>query len=54
MEEVGEIAQQYKVGDNIQFTATLNAIFDPELKADEETPADETVIDAEVVDVEDA
>jgi hypothetical protein len=31
-EEVKDMCQGYKVGDSLEFTATLNAIFDPDTK----------------------
>eukprot|EP00980_Cylindrotheca_fusiformis_P013648 scaffold3513_cov102-Cylindrotheca_fusiformis.AAC.9 len=49
LEDIAEIAKDYKVGDDIQFTATLNAIFDPEqVAAKDDKPADDSVIDVEV------
>ena len=53
LEDIPEVAKAYKVGADIQFTATFNAGFDPELQAAAApVPADETVIDAEVEEVE--
>lgn len=50
LEDIPEMAKGYTVGDDIQFTATFNAVFDPEkVQADE--PADESVVDVEVEEV---
>ena len=32
-EDVQEMSKKYKLGDNLQFTATVNAAFDPEKSA---------------------
>mmetsp|Transcript_43639 Transcript_43639/g.105252 ORF Transcript_43639/g.105252 Transcript_43639/m.105252 type:complete len:218 (-) Transcript_43639:48-701(-) len=48
LENVPDVASVYKVGDDLQFTATLNAIFDPANQPAEAISADDTVIDAEV------
>jgi hypothetical protein len=49
LEDVPAIAKDYKPGDDIAFTVTFNAIFDPEkvraVKAEEES----VIIDGEVV-----
>lgn len=51
-EDIPEIAKGYKLGDNIQFTATFQAIFDPELVSDAEPKAaDSGVIDVEAESV---
>ena len=50
LEEVPEIAKSYKDGD-IQFTATIKAVFDPELAPKAETSAPTTGIE-EAIDVE--
>jgi hypothetical protein len=48
LENIPEIAKGYKMGDDIVFTATFRAVFDPEKRADaEEASADDTVIDVE-------
>jgi hypothetical protein len=47
LEEVADIAKGYKEGD-IQFTATINAVFDPEL-APKEIPATDS---KDAIDVE--
>mmetsp|Transcript_119775 Transcript_119775/g.346195 ORF Transcript_119775/g.346195 Transcript_119775/m.346195 type:complete len:205 (-) Transcript_119775:191-805(-) len=39
LEDVAEIAKGYKVGDDIQFTATFQAIFDPEVVSAAESDA---------------
>mmetsp|Transcript_87126 Transcript_87126/g.251281 ORF Transcript_87126/g.251281 Transcript_87126/m.251281 type:complete len:216 (-) Transcript_87126:24-671(-) len=36
LEDIPEIAKGYKVGDDIQFTATFKAIFDPKLSAEKD------------------
>jgi len=46
-EDVPEMAQSYKVGDNLQFTASLKAVYDPELKQESDAKED-GVIDVEV------
>lgn len=49
LEEVADLAKTYKDGD-IQFTATINAVFDPELVQETEVPTEEsepTTIDVE-------
>jgi hypothetical protein len=46
-EDVAAIARGYKIGDSIPFTATMNAIFDPEKKANQPTSAIDTAIDVE-------
>jgi hypothetical protein len=51
LEDIPEVAKGYKLGDNIQFTATFKAIFDPEKvesKEKEVAQADDSVIDVEV------
>ena len=45
LEDIPEIAKSYKVGDDIQFTATFKAIFDPNLSS-------VVIKEAEVIDVE--
>ena len=56
LEDVPDMAKAYKVGDNLQFTATFKAIFNPEnTPAKAAAPAaDDTVIDAEIEEVEEA
>ena len=49
LEDIPEIAKGYKVGDDIQFTAKFNAIFDPEKVQTEEAAPEE---DGSVIDVE--
>ena len=55
LEEVPEIAKSYKDGD-IQFTATIKAVFDPDLvsKAEPSAPTAglEEAIDVEAIDME--
>lgn len=52
LEDIPEIAKVYKLGDNVQFTATFRAIVDPELVPNEQpTPADSEVIDVEAESV---
>jgi hypothetical protein len=48
LEDIPEIAKAYKLGDEIQFTATFKAVFDPELVAEKEAETAE----AGVIDVE--
>lgn len=51
LEDIPEMAKSYKVGDNVDFTATFQAVFDPELVAEEEpesADSESTVIDVEV------
>ena len=48
LEDVPAIAKTYKVGDDIQFTATFQGTFDPELTR----PSDADSDDAAIVDVE--
>lgn len=49
LEDIPEVAKDYKLGNDIQFTATFNAIFDPEkVESKEEAPADDIVIDVAV------
>jgi hypothetical protein len=43
-EDVPELAKAYKVGDDVQFTATFKATFDPEKRV-EESPVDKDVVD---------
>lgn len=31
LEDIPEVANKYKLGDDLQFTATFNAIYDPEI-----------------------
>lgn len=47
LENIPDIAQAYKVGDSIQFTAKFNAIFDPEKQPKTEEAAEETILDVE-------
>jgi hypothetical protein len=59
-EDVASMAKAYKTGDSIQFTATLNASYDPEKKQLPDVVGDSSVVvdvvatttDAEVVSVE--
>ena len=49
LEDIPDIAKLYKLGDDIPFTATFQAVFDPELVSIKETgEAGSTVIDVEV------
>ncbi|CAJ1944337.1 unnamed protein product [Cylindrotheca closterium] len=54
LENVPDMAKAYKVGDDLQFTATFKAVFNPENAPAKAISADDTVIDAEVEEVEDA
>lgn len=47
LEDIPEVAKNYKVGEDIEFTATFNALFDPENFPTEEE-GDDSVIDVEV------
>ncbi len=52
LEDIPEIANSYKVGDNLQFTATFQAIFDPDLLADNDPGIEESAaidVEAETV-----
>lgn len=52
LEDIPEIANSYKLGDNIQFTATFQAIFDPDLVRDDDPATVETTsIDVEAESV---
>jgi hypothetical protein len=48
LEDVPEIAKDYKAGDDIAFTVTFNAIFDPE-KVSAGKAEESEIIDTEVV-----
>ena len=47
-EDVEAISKGYKVGDNIQFTASIKAMFDPEKQDKSDGKESDTIIDAEV------
>jgi hypothetical protein len=52
LEDIPELARGYKLGDDIQFTAKFQAVFDPELVSDEELASAESgVIDVEAESV---
>ena len=47
-EDIEQMAKQYKkIGESVQFTATLNACYDPEKTKEEDTSATETIVDVE-------
>ena len=47
LEDIPELAKQYKMGDPVEFTAKFNAIYDPEkLPVDEETSEEEESAEA--------
>jgi len=48
-EDVSALARAYKTGDSIQFTATLNAAYDPEKKQQQSADdgSDDGVVDVE-------
>ena len=48
LEDIPEVAKNYKVGDPVQFTATFNAMVDPEQQSSSED--DDDAIDAEVAE----
>ena len=48
LEDIPEIAKSYKLGDDIQFTATFKAIFDPKLSSEKAAERNE----AGVINVE--
>ena len=53
LEDIPQVAKQYKAGDPVQFTATFNAMYDPEQKQQQQqsSSSEETeVVDAEVVE----
>ena len=47
LEDIPKLAESYKLGDSVQFTAKFNGIFDPELVKEEETSAEDTIVDVE-------
>jgi FKBP-type peptidyl-prolyl cis-trans isomerase (trigger factor) len=49
LEDIPEVAKDYKLGDPVQFTATFNALFDPEVSRPE---TDATDAASQVIDVE--
>ena len=47
LEDIPEVAKNYKVGDDIAFTATFQAVLNPELVAAASSEEDATVVDVE-------
>eukprot|EP00534_Pseudo-nitzschia_fraudulenta_P010131 CAMPEP_0201166934 /NCGR_PEP_ID=MMETSP0851-20130426/70320_1 /ASSEMBLY_ACC=CAM_ASM_000631 /TAXON_ID=183588 /ORGANISM="Pseudo-nitzschia fraudulenta, Strain WWA7" /LENGTH=220 /DNA_ID=CAMNT_0047448049 /DNA_START=78 /DNA_END=740 /DNA_ORIENTATION=+ len=55
LEDIPEVAKSFKLGDDLEFTATFNAQVDPSLQPaaeEEETSSDDEVVDAEAVATE--
>jgi hypothetical protein len=43
LEDIPEVANNYKLGDDLQFTATFNAIYDPEIANLSSSSTDEVI-----------
>ena len=53
LEDIPEVAKTYKLGDDLEFTATFNGIEDPAAQPKEEPAADDVVdVEAEAVEAE--
>jgi hypothetical protein len=53
LEDIPSVASTYKVGDDVEFTATLNAIYDPSIEIPT-SAASEGIIDVEITEEEPA
>lgn len=52
LEDIPEVANSYKMGDELQFTATFNAVFDPAVaKASSDTADADGIVDVEAEEV---
>eukprot|EP00531_Pseudo-nitzschia_arenysensis_P011301 CAMPEP_0116141876 /NCGR_PEP_ID=MMETSP0329-20121206/14609_1 /TAXON_ID=697910 /ORGANISM="Pseudo-nitzschia arenysensis, Strain B593" /LENGTH=214 /DNA_ID=CAMNT_0003637075 /DNA_START=37 /DNA_END=681 /DNA_ORIENTATION=- len=53
LEDIPEVAKTFKLGDELEFTATFNAVEDPQFKKEESTEESDTVdVEAETVEAE--